>query len=204
MELLFKNKIARIISTIFVPPSLTLIIFTFFAFHFENDSVKITETILISLILGFISPISIYFILKRKGKIIDVDASIKEERTLPYIVATFFYLLGLAMMIKIGLNIVIIAFWFCYISNTLITIIINKHWKISAHAMGITGPITAMYFAMGLNSILFIPLIILVGWSRIELKCHTFFQVAAGILLAFVSTFSQMYFIIHYFNTYNL
>ena len=195
----YKHKIARIISTIFVPPSFTLLIFIFFAFYLENDFPKTLETILISASLGFIAPIVLYFILKKKGKIIDVDASIKEERTLPYIIAIVFYLIGLFLMIYFKLNIITIAFWFCYISNTIITIGINHFWKISAHSMGASGPFSALTFAIGFYAILFFPIVLFVGWSRIKLNCHTLSQVTAGILLAFISTFLQMYFIIHYF-----
>jgi len=78
------------------------------------------------LVFGFIAPIVLFLILRKKGKLVDQDASIKEERTFPFIVAIIFYLIGLLLMIKYQLNIISIAFWFCYISNTIITIIINK------------------------------------------------------------------------------
>ncbi|MFZ2323938.1 MAG: hypothetical protein WAV89_09600 [Ignavibacteriaceae bacterium] len=192
----YSHKIARIISTIFVPPSFTLLIFIFFAFYLENDFTKTLETILISVVFGFIMPIALYFILKKKGKIIDVDASIKEERTFPYFIAIIFYLIGLLLMVCFQLNIITIAFWFCYLSNTLITIAINHYWKISAHSMGAAGPFAALLFSVGMWALLFSPIVIAVGWSRIKLNCHTFLQVTAGILLALVSTYLQMYLII--------
>ncbi len=194
-----KNKIARIISTIFVPPTFTLIIFIFFALKLENDLSKILETILISSLFGFIAPIVLFISLKNRGKIIDVDASIKEERTLPFLLATIFYIIGLLLMIYFELNIITKAFWFCYISNTLFTVLINLYWKISAHSMGVSGSLAAIIFVIGNYSFLFIPLLLLIGWSRIKLKCHTLSQVLAGIILAFISTFIQMYLIINYF-----
>lgn len=194
-----KNKIARIISTIFVPPTFTLIIFIFFALKLENDLSKILETILISSLFGFIAPIVLFISLKNRGKIIDVDASIKEERTLPFLLATIFYIIGLVLMIYFELNIITKAFWFCYISNTLFTVLINRYWKISAHSMGVSGSLAAIIFVIGNYSFLFIPLLLLIGWSRIKLKCHTLSQVLAGIILAFISTFVQMYLIINYF-----
>lgn len=192
----YSHKIARIISTIFVPPSFTLLIFIFFAFYLENDFTKTLETILISVVFGFIMPIALYFILKKKGKIIDVDVSIKEERTFPYFIAIIFYLIGLLLMVCFQLNIITIAFWFCYLSNTFITIAINHYWKISAHSMGAAGPFAALLFSVGMWALLFSPIVIAVGWSRIKLNCHTFLQVTAGILLALVSTYLQMYLII--------
>ena len=199
MKLFFSHKIARFISTLFVPPSFTIIIYSIFAFQLESESVKQLATIINAIVFGFIAPIVLFLILRKKGKLSDQDASIKEERTFPFLIAIGFYLLGLLLMIKFDLNIISIAFWFCYISNTLITIIINKYWKISAHAMGAAGPFAAVVFAFGSVGLVMLPIVILVGWARIELKCHTLSQVVAGIILAFSSVYLQMFLITKYY-----
>lgn len=200
MNLFSSHKLARIISTLFVPPSFTIIIFTIFAFTLESEPSKQVVTILTSLGFGFIAPIVLFLILRKKGKLTDQDASIKEERTIPFLIAIIFYLIGFWIMIKYDLNIISIAFWFCYISNTLITIFINKFWKISAHAMGAAGPFAAITFAFGWIGIVLLPIVLLVGWARVELKCHTPSQVVTGVLLAFISVYIQMSLIIKYFS----
>ena len=74
---------------------------------------------------------------------------IKEERTLPfYYCYNILYNWIILMINYFELNIISIAFWFCYISNTLITIFINKHWKISAHAMGVCRSICSLKFVL--------------------------------------------------------
>ncbi len=199
MNLFSSHKLARIISTVFVPPSFTIIIYTLFASQLESESSNQAATILIALVFGFIAPIALFLILRKKGKLADQDASIKEERTIPFLIAIVFYFIGLMLMLKYQLNIFSIAFWFCYISNTLITIFINKFWKISAHAMGAAGPFAAITFVFGWLGLMMLPIVILVGWARIELKCHTISQVVAGILLAFISVYLQMFLITKYF-----
>lgn len=200
MNLFSSHKLARFISTLFVPPSFTIIIFTIFAFALESVPIKQGVTILTALVFGFIAPIVLFLILRNKGKLTDQDASIKEERTIPFLIAIIFYLIGLWVLIKYDLNIISIAFWFCYISNTIITIFINKFWKISAHAMGSAGPFAAVVFAFGWIGLFMLPIVLLVGWSRIKLKCHTLTQVIAGILLAFISVYIQMNLIVKYFS----
>lgn len=199
MSTYLTHKFARIISTVFVPPSFTIIIFSVFAFSLEADPNKIIATLLIAFVFGFIAPIVLFLILRKKGKLIDQDASLKEERTIPFFIAIGFYVLGLLLMIKFEINIISIAFWFCYITNTIITILINKYWKISAHAMGASGPFAALFFLYGWIAFVFFPIVILVGWSRIELKCHTAAQVILGVVFAFFSVYLQMYFITKYF-----
>ncbi len=200
MNLFSSHKLARFISTLFVPPSFTIIIFTIFAFTLESEPSKQIVTILNALVFGFIAPIALFLILRKKGRLADQDASIKEERTIPFLIAIIFYLIGLWVMIKYDLNIISIAFWFCYISNTIITIFINKFWKISAHAMGAAGPFAALVFVFGWIGIILLPIVILVGWARIELKCHKLTQVLAGILLASFSVYIQMSIIVKYFS----
>jgi len=202
----YTQKIARLISTILVPPMFTLIVFTIFAFALENELIKRTATIIIALVFGFIAPIILFLILRKNGKLIDKDASVKEERTIPFIIAIIFYIVGLGLMIKFNLHIISIAFWFCYISNTIIVIFINHFWKISAHSMGAAGAFAALIVSFGIQPVglFLLPVVFIVGWSRIKLQCHSFSQVAVGVLFAFLSTALQMYTIsinFYYHNT---
>lgn len=200
MNLFSSHKIARFVSTLFVPPSFTIIIYAIFASTLESELNRKIITFVIPFIFGFVLPIALFLCFRKRGKIIDQDASVKEERTFPFFIAVFFYSLGLVFMIKFNLNIISIAFWFCYISNTFITIFINKFWKISAHSMGAAGPFAALVFIFGISGFLMLPIVVLVGWSRIKLKCHTLAQVMAGVLFAFLSVYVQMYLFTKYFS----
>jgi len=194
-----KDIIARIISTLFVPPSFTIIVFSILAITLESEVVKTIVTILVAFIFGFAAQIILFVYLRKQGKIVDLDASVKEERTYPFLISVGFYLVGLIILILFKINPISIAFWFCYISNTLVTIFINKYWKISAHAMGAAGPLAAITFAFGPMALVFSIIIFLVGWSRIQLKVHTFSQVLAGILFAFTSTYIQILLVVKWF-----
>ena len=193
------KKTARIISTLFIPPSFTIILFTLFAFVFEHSALKMFILISTALLFGFILPIVMFTAFRSKGLIADMDARIKEERTFPFILSVIFYLTGLCILVYFRINIVSIAFWFCYISNTLLVVVINKSWKISAHMMGASGPFAALIYVFGLPALPFVLVLTFIGWARIKLKCHTLSQVLAGAFLAFISTYVQIYFIIKIF-----
>jgi membrane-associated phospholipid phosphatase len=195
-----KDKLARIVSTVFVPPSFTIIIFIVLAFHLETEPIQKYITIIVALLFGFISPIVLFLLYRKRGKIADIDASIKEERTVPMSISLIFFIMGLVLLLLYKVSIITIAFWFCYISNTLIAILINNKWKISAHTMGASGPIAALTFIFGPVTMMFLVISISVGWSRIQLKCHSFGQVMAGGIFAFISTYVQIYLIVSYFS----
>ena len=187
------NKLARFISTLFVPPSFTIIVFTLFAFIFESEILQRIIVILVAFIFGFIAQIILFLVFRKRGRIVDLDASVKEERTTPFLISIGFYFIGLIILIVAHVNILSIAFWFCYLSNTFFTILINKHWKISAHAMGAAGPLAAVTYAFGPLVLAFIILVAMIAWSRIQLKVHTFPQVLIGILFVVLLSLPVIY-----------
>jgi membrane-associated phospholipid phosphatase len=194
------DKLARIISTLFVPPSFTIIVFTIFAFKLESEPFQKLITIITAFIFGFTAQIILFVVFRKKGKIVDLDASVKEERSIPFLISVGFYLIGLILLVVFKVNIITIAFWFCYISNTLITIAINRFWKISAHAMGAAGPLAAITYVFGPIALLFSAIVLLVGWSRIQLKVHNLLQVLVGTIFAFASTYLQIFFAVKWFS----
>lgn len=195
----FKQKTARIISTLFVPPSFAVILFPILSYLYDNDNFSHYITALVTLTFGFFFHIIFFFYLRSKGKLIDEDASIKEERTLPFIMGIIFYSIGLIILIKSGVNIISIAFWFCYITNTILILVINKYWKISAHTMGAAGPAAVIVFVFGAYGFLFLLLLLLIAWARVYLKCHDIKQVFAGALAGFIVTYIQLDLITRYF-----
>lgn len=193
------TKIARIISLLFVPPSFTLIVFTIFGFTLESIPANRFILLTTATMFGFILPIEMFIAFRKRGLITDIDARVKEERTFPFSLSIIFYCLGLIILFYFKINIVSLAFWFCYISNTLLIIFINKSWKISAHMMGASGPFAALVIVFGYAALPFIIVLILIGWARIKLKCHNLSQVLAGAILAFISTYLQIYLITNNF-----
>ena len=66
--------------------------------------------------------------------------------------------------------------------------------------MGAGGPLAAITYVLGPLGLIFVILLMAIGWARVKLKLHSISQVVAGALLGFFSTYLQMYLIIHYFS----
>jgi len=194
-----KDKLARIISTLFVPPAFTIITFTIFSFLLEDETQKQLVVMLVALIFGFAAPIVLFIVFRKSGRLADKDALIKEERTIPFFIAAGFYAIGFILLVILEVNIISIAFWFCYISNTLLIILINRYDKISAHTMGASGPTAALTFVFGPAALFLMVVVIIIGWARIRLECHSFIQVVLGFFFAFISTYLQIFIIVKLF-----
>jgi len=186
------HKVARLISIIFIPPVLTVISFFYLALKFESNSYKSIFTIIIALFFGFILQIASFVYFRKKGLLSDFDAKIKNERTLPFFVSLLYYILGFILLLILNVNIISIAFWFCYISNTFLVILINRYLKISIHAMGVSGPLALFTFIIGIEALVLLPILLAVGWSRIKLQCHSLTEIVAGAFLGFISVYVQL------------
>ncbi len=191
----FKEKFARIISTLFVPPIFNVFIFAYAATHFQLDETSKFIVVLISLLNGLILPGIVFYILIKSNKVSDIDASVQNERTTGYLIGILLSIVSIVILYIFNIRLIIISLWVCYLFNSIMILLVNKFWKISAHAIGVSIAIGA---AIYLNSFLAIPLallLIIIAWSRLVLKVHTFIQVIAGGFQGTVLTYLTLLFI---------
>ena len=145
----------------------------------------------ISFIFSTALPIGTVIILNKKGIVSDIDASIKEQRIQPLALGIIYFAAGFIILVQLNSPKLVQGLMFCYCMNTALVWLITKYWKISIHAIGITGPLTALWI-MGYHfPIIMICLSILVSTSRVILNAHTIVQVTSGLIVGVVSTYMQ-------------
>lgn len=184
-----KNILSKIISYAFVPPISLMIVFTLLSNQIYIDSSLKSKTLIIAAIFGMILPIIVFLFLRKKGQIINDDATLKEERTIPFIIGVGLAVIGLVLSLILGLHPLILALWFSYIFTQIIVIIINLSWKISAHMVGIGIPYAAFIFLFQTEYFYVLLIPIIIGWARLALKVHTPIQVITGFLLGTIPTY---------------
>ncbi len=181
-----------LISIIFHPLIISIYTFFILIYHNEHNIKNDNEIFIICLLFSTIIPIITVLFLKYKNLISDLDASVKEQRILPLLLAVLYSTLGFISLKYFDANYLVKGLMFCYITNTIVTIIITKYWKISIHTMGVTAPISILYIAGYHYLITMLSITILVGISRIILKAHNLNQVIAGSFLGFILTYIQI------------
>lgn len=184
-----KTKIAKIISYLFIPPVNLLVTFIILSNQIYIEPELKLNTILIALIFGFILPISVFIYLRKKGRIINDEATKKEERTLPYAIGIGLAIIAIILSVLLELHTFILALWFSYITIQGVMLIVNLYWKISAHLIGVGIPLAAMFFLFQSDVLILFVIPILVGWARLTLKVHTLTQIFAGFLLGVLPTY---------------
>lgn len=191
-----KKDLANFISAAMNAPLIAILTFTplILTQPHPNQSLLFAVTTF----FGAILPLSSTYYLVRKGIIPDIYASDRSTRTEPFLWAMASYLLGVTVLLWFEAPFVVTAFMACYFVNAIIMLCITIFWKISIHAVGVMGPITAIVFEMGKKFAPLFLLILPVAWARMELKAHSFKQVAAGAVLSSVLTWVQMVFYVNF------
>ena len=182
------KQLAKIISYIFIPPLMNFVIFVLLAVKIELTEKRFL-VIGTALILGLILPLVTFIILRKKGKIVNDDATIKEERTIPYLYGIVFSIFATLILFFGKANNLAVMLWFSYLFNSIILIVVNKYWKISAHTMGVAIPLGASFFICTNFTYVLLIILLLVAWARNELKVHTIPQIIAGAFVGFTVTY---------------
>ena len=146
----------------------------------------------VGILFGTVLPALYVLRLKNNGEIGELDVQDTNLRLKPLAFGVASYFIGFALMAVAGAGGIPLGLMFCYATNTLVVLVISRWWKISIHAMGISGPLVACQLAFGAVVYPWWGLLPLVAASRVYLGRHTGMQVTAGALLGVVLTVIQL------------
>ncbi len=146
----------------------------------------------VSVFFGAALPFAYLLLLLRREKVTHIDVPLRQQRTVPYLISVVIYMAGFAVLYLMGASVTVYALMFCYATNTFVISLVNTQWKISAHAMGAAGPLTALALTFGWQILPFFVVVAVVAWARVELRAHTRAQVTAGALLGVALTAVQV------------
>ena len=186
--------LASIISFIFHPMLISLAAFSLLIYSSNPIPENANSILAICFVFSNLIPIATVLILKKRGIISDLDASQKEQRIFPLTLGIIYSGIAFLILTYMQANPLVRGLMFCYMTNTIITILITRYWKISIHAMGGGGPIAVLWLAEFQYPLPALLILIAVSYSRVILKAHTILQAVAGALLGLVLTYSQLNF----------
>lgn len=191
-----RKRLARIISAAMNAPLIALL--TFIPLILSQMVASPLPLIVITTFFVAVLPLLSTYYLVRRGIIPDIYASDRTTRTEPFLWAMSSYLMGVTVLLYFHAPFVVTALMACYFVNAIVMLLISLYWKISIHAVGVTGPITALVFQLGARMLPFFLLMLPLAWARIELKAHNKKQVAAGAIISSFLTWLQMAFYVNF------
>jgi hypothetical protein len=136
--------------------------------------------------------------LKQMQVIESTELLLREQRISPLTFAVWSYSFGYLCLHLFQAPDLMKGVMFCYATNSLLLLLITRHWKISMHMSAVAGSIVALTYAYQLQ--IFWPvylLIPIVGMARIKMQRQNALQVIAGALLGSVMTAMQLKLLLH-------
>ena len=169
------DRVAKIISHLLNPAMVSLGVFSYLGWQGKDwlvGSVGILSYVLV--------PGVIWVYLYRKGHIPELYPAARSQREHMLLVGTGLYAFGVVALWLVGASPLVLGAGLAFCSNTLLVWQINKYWKISIHAVGVSGggAILLLVGGVGMWPVgLALPL---VAWARLHLRIHTPAQIIAG------------------------
>ena len=177
------HELAALVSKFFSPPIVAIMATVSFSLWspIGLGLLHPSSSILICFSLFAFLPFLPVLYFYRKN-VVDLDISKKEMRTPFFVIAATFYSIAAVIFFATNTTIMLLLAS-SYAFVTIILLLVNRFWKVSVHSAGVTGPIFALIFVFGFMALPLALMIVLVSWSRIKLKKHTFTQTFAGSLI---------------------
>jgi len=194
------HTFAYYISVLLNPTTLGTVAVIVFSLLFGNSPTNKLTLFIISFLFCVLLPF-LYLVYLKSNKVVEsLDVPIRNQRTVPYLLASVSYIAGLVLLIWYDAPWPLVALMVCYLGNTLFIVGVNMVWKISAHAMGVGAVVTG--FGIAISPVYFwaLALLPLVSWSRIKLDMHSQGQVIAGSILSVILTAVQFEIVFRLYN----
>ncbi len=122
----------------------------------------------------------------RRGRVTDIHVRRREQRLPIILIFLAAWLFLIALLATLGAPHELIALIGAGMATLVVIGAITLRWKISLHVGVAAGVLTVFTLLFSLGMLALVPLLPLIGWARIELRDHTFFQVFAGALVGSV------------------
>jgi len=178
-----KEKMGRIISNILNPFLVCTVMCIILAIEATNHIADAIKWIAITVAVSVVPVFAVVIYLVRRKKLDSIFINPREKRTIIYLLASVLAGVGCFILYYLDAPELMLASFLAGLVAVVIFTVINLYWKISLHTAFMSGSSTILTIVYGIPGALTILLLILLGWSRMQLKLHTLSQVVVGALL---------------------
>ncbi|MFG2044307.1 phosphoesterase PA-phosphatase [Dactylosporangium sp. NPDC048998] len=175
-----RQRVARWLTEAFAPAVLVSVLLVLLGVHSEPGLAR-------GLALGavaalFESVLPYLYILRgvRTGRLTDHHIGDRRQRLVPLLVGMGSVLAGFVVLLLAHAHRQLVAAVAAGGVGLVVAAAINHWWKMSIHAAVTAGSVVIIALVYGWPLLAAAPLVGAVGWSRVELKDHTWAQVAVG------------------------
>ena len=122
----------------------------------------------------------------RRNRLSDRHVRVRAQRPVLIILALLSIVVGLGILVALHASRELLALLVAMLVGLVVTLLVTLFWKVSLHTSTFAGAVTILVLAFGPASAILYPVVIFIGWARVELGDHRPSQVGTGVLLGIV------------------
>lgn len=172
---------ARFISAVSSPPILATTGIALAAQAAAQSSAWLWAAVFIT--LSIVPPLLYVLWLVRSGRVSDFHLNIREQRTVPLLVALASATFSWFVLLTGGAPALLVTLAAGATIEVFLIFLLTLRWKISGHSAAVAGVAVLALMLFGQAAVLFTAAVPFVAWSRVRLRRHTLSQVVSGALL---------------------
>jgi hypothetical protein len=176
--------LARYISNIFNPFLVSFAVIAVLAFESAPGTVEAVKWLVISIALSVLPVFAFVVYMVRVKKLDGIFINPRKQRTSIYVLATCLSAAGVTVLYFVQAPELLSVTFVTGLVSIIAFMSINLYWKISLHTGFIAAAAVIIIIVYGAIASFVLLLVPLVGWARLEMKLHSWPQVASGALLA--------------------
>ncbi|WP_373688921.1 phosphoesterase PA-phosphatase [Verrucosispora sioxanthis] len=181
------TRFARVVTEVFAPALLAAVMPVVVALQTSAPAVGPgLGWALVGALFCSVIPNSLIWWGVRRGRLSDHHIRVREQRRTPLAYGLLSVLVGLTLLVGFRAPRPVIAMVVVMFALGLAVTLVNLVWKLSIHAAVAAGSAAVLVIVFGPDLLLAAAGVVLVGWSRVELREHTVGQVVAGTTVGLV------------------
>jgi membrane-associated phospholipid phosphatase len=133
----------------------------------------------------FVSVMPFLYVVRgvRRGGLTDHHVGVRQQRPIPLLVGVTSMLVGLILLVLWGAPRDLVTLVAAVATGLALSLLVTLVWKLSIHALVVSGAVTILLFVFGPLLLVLAPLVPLVCWARVAVHDHTPAQTLAGAVL---------------------
>jgi hypothetical protein len=174
-----RRRMASLVTEVMSPAVPIVIVIFIVAVH----SAGAGRGLLLGLVAAFFSaglPYGLVLIGVRRGRLTDHHISRREQRPRMMAISLASLAAGLLLLLWLDAPRALFALVAWMVAGLALTLAVTSFWKISIHCAAAAGTVASLAILVSPWWLLLAPMVVLIGWARVEIRDHTAVQVLVG------------------------
>jgi len=180
-----RRRIARLVTEVMSPVVLIVVVSLIVAVHSAGAGRGLALGLVAVFFVGGF-PYALVLIGVRRGLLTDHHISRREQRPRIMAIALASAVAGLVVLRWLDAPRALFALLAAMVAGVAVALAVTSFWKISIHAASAAGTVACLAILVSPWWLVLVPLVVLTGWARVEIRDHTPIQVTVGAIVGAV------------------